>query len=402
MVLRRAFLKTAGLAAGSWLAVAYGQQTTKKKSSGVVKRKALKPKATGPSFPAPPTRADDQIGAALAGVIAAHRLPGMVGAVLRGTAVESIGATGLRKLGSDDAMQIGDVVHLGSDTKAMTATLLGMLVEDGAIAWSTTIGELFAARRSTIQPAFQRVTLLHLLTHRAGLPHDGPWWELRGRTATEKRRDLFQRVARVAPQSEPGSTFAYSNTGYAIAGYLAEHVTGSSWEDLMRERVFAPLGMTSTGFGPPGTRGKLDAPWGHEENGSPIQHDNAPAFGPAGTVHATLPDWAKFAALHLQAGRDKPQLLGEDTFRVLQTPPNGGDYACGWYVFDRAWAGGRALNHSGSNTYWYCTAWLAPRQDFGVLVATNKGGDAARDGCDAACVELIRLALSSRGRGRRT
>ena len=89
---------------------------------------------------------------------------------------------------------------------------------------------------------------------------------------------------------------------------------------------------------------------------------------------------------------------------MLHTPPSGGDYAGGWMAVDRPWAGGKALTHSGSNTMWYCTIWLAPARDFGILVATNKGGDGAVKACDEASGELIRLAverLESTGAGLR-
>ena len=271
-------------------------------------------------------------------------------------------------------MRLGDVVHLGSDTKAMTATLLGILVEEAKLAWSSTVRDVFPDRAKSLHPGFQGVTLWQLLTHRAGLPANGPWWNLKGRTTTEKRQDLLMRMMKDAPLSKPGSTFAYSNVGYAIAGLMAEQVTGRSWERLMSDRLFEPLGMASAGFGPPGTPGKLDAPWGHDDKNQPSQSDNAAALGPAGTVHATIPDWAKFAALHLRGDQGKARLLKPATFRMLHTPPSGGDYAGGWMVVDRPWAGGKALTHSGSNTMWYCTIWLAPAPRFRHPRGDQQGG----------------------------
>jgi hypothetical protein len=61
----------------------------------------------------------------------------------------------------------------------------------------------------------------------------------------------------------------------------------------------------------------------------------------------------------------------------------------GWAVAERPWAGGRVLTHSGSNTMWYCVAWLAPGKDFAVLVCCNRGGDEAAKGCDAAAAAII-------------
>ena len=386
MVRRRGFLNAASLGLAC---VCSGRAWAQEPEQ----RQALKP--VPPALPTAPLKADERINRGLSEVRDRHKLPGMIGAVLRGETLAAIGAVGARKLGSDEPMLITDRVHLGSDTKAMTATLLGMLVEEEKLSWSSTILDVFPERAQRLHSEFQKVTLLRLLTHRAGLAANGPYWDLKGQTTTDKRLDLLGRMMKDAPQSRPGSTFLYSNVGYMIAGLMAEQVGGASWEELMRERLFVPLGMTSAGFGPPGTPGKLDQPWGHDQKGAPRQGDNPPALGPAGTVHCSIPDWARFAALHLRRGRGKARLLKASTFRVLHTPPDGGDYACGWIVLDRAWAGGKALTHSGSNTMWYCTAWLAPARDFAVLVATNQGGESAAKACNEACESLIRRAAAS-------
>jgi CubicO group peptidase (beta-lactamase class C family) len=149
--------------------------------------------------------------------------------------------------------------------------------------------------------------------------------------------------------------------------------------------------MTSAGFGPPGSPGRIDQPWGHvEENGKavPEQHDNAPALGPAGTVHVSIPDWARFALLHLRGDRGGAPLLEPATFRRLHSAPAGSDYAAGWGVSDPR-GPGRALTHAGSNTMWFATILVAPVRDFAILTATNQGGDAAAKACEEAERGLI-------------
>jgi CubicO group peptidase (beta-lactamase class C family) len=394
MIGRREFLEAAslGLIAG-WPSAARAQD--KDKDAATTKRKALKPVA--PSIPTV-VRADEKVNRVLEPVRKQHKMPGMIGAILKGETLEAIGAVGVRKLGSDEPIRVTDQVHIGSDTKAMTATLLGMLVEEEKLAWSSTIRDIFPDRYKALHPDFQAVTLSQLLTHRAGLPHDGPWWFLgRNRSTTDQRRMLLTGMLKTAPESKPGTKYAYSNVGYALAGLMAEQVTGKPWEQLMRERLFTPLAMATAGFGPPGKPGRLDEPWGHREVDGKIQavqEDNAPALGPAGTVHTSVPDWAKFAALHLRGAQGKARLLKPATFRTLHTPPPGEQYAGGWFVLDRSWAGGPALMHSGSNTSWYATVWLAPRRDFGTLVATNQGGESAAAACDDATGALIELHTS--------
>jgi CubicO group peptidase (beta-lactamase class C family) len=369
------------------------------KAAAKVMRKSLRPVL--PAVPSPPLKPDERVNKGLAEILNAHKLPGMIGAVVRGESVAAIGSVGVRKRGSDDRMTIGDRIHLGSDTKAITATMIGTLVEDGALSWSSTIRDVFPGRSKGLHADFQVVTLWQLLTHRAGLPANAPYWSLKGANPTEKRRELLTQVLAKAPESKPGKTYAYSNVGYIVAGLMAEQVSGMSWERLLRDRIFEPLRMASAGFGPPGSPGQLDEPWGHPASGEPGQSDNPPVLGPAGTVHCTMADWAKFVSLHLRAAEGKPKLLEAATFRMLHTPPGGSDYAAGWIVLDRAWAGGKALTHSGSNTTWYCTAWIAPLRDFAVLVATNQGGDDAAKACDEASEGLIRMALNMNRRGGR-
>jgi CubicO group peptidase (beta-lactamase class C family) len=382
---------------GGWVHGALGQQPAKTtgKESEKSSRKALKPVP-----PAIPTvlKNDQRISRSLEALRNEYQLPGMIGAILKGNALTAIGAAGVRKLGSADPILIGDTIHLGSNTKAMTATLLATFVDEGKLSWTSRIRDVFPARSKEIHADFKDVTLGQLLTHRAGLPHDGPWWALNGRTTTEKRRDLLSRMMKDAPLSKPGTTQAYSNVGYAIAGLMAEQVAERSWESLMQERLFTPLGMTSAGFGPPGTPAGIDAPWGHQEKDGetvPIRGDNAPPLGPAGTVHVTIPDWAKFVALHLLGAQGKANLLKPATFRILHTPAPGTEYAGGWYVFERSWAGGRALMHSGSNTMWYCTVWIAPLRGFAAFIATNQGGSKAAKACDESFSTLIPMALAS-------
>ncbi len=393
MLGRRGFLAATLMGVG-----AFREHVLFAQDAPVTKRKSLKP--VGPTPPTPKAiKADERINTLLGQVRDQHNMPGMVGALVKGDALSAIGVAGVRKLGSETPFRVTDRVHLGSNTKAMTATLLGTIVEEGKLSWGSTIREVFPERAKALHPDFQTVTLSQLLTHRAGLPHDGPWWTLgRGKSTTEQRKALLSGLMKSAPESKPGTKYEYSNVGYALAGLMGEQVTGKSWEGLMRERLFEPLEMTTAGFGIPGKPGTLVEPWGHREIAGryeAVQEDNAPAMGPAGTVYVSVPDWAKFAALHLQAARGKPQLLKPETFRTLHTPPPGEDYAGGWNVGSRSWAGGTTLNHAGSNTNWYAVIWIAQSRDLALLIAANQGGDRAAAACEEATRGLIALAGGS-------
>jgi CubicO group peptidase (beta-lactamase class C family) len=360
-------------------AAAFGQ------SRGTAKRRI--PRARSSAQP------DERVNRVLAPVRDAHHLPGLIGAILTGSRLAAIGAIGIRKIGSPEPILATDKIHLGSNTKAMTATVIGMLVDAGKLTWGSRIGAVFPDAAGELHPAFRAVTLSHLLTHRAGLPHDVSWWELPGQTTTEKRLSLLTALLMNPPLNKPGTTYEYSNVGYVLAALMAEAVTGQSWEALMRERLFEPLEMASAGFGSPATPGSIDQPWGHGASGQDIRptlEDNAAVIGPAASVHCSVPDWAKFAALHLAGEHGRGRLLKPGTFRTLHTPPPGFDYAGGWMTGDRSWADGRILTHNGSNRFFFATIWLAPARDFAILVATNQGDRSGQAACEQAVDALVR------------
>jgi CubicO group peptidase (beta-lactamase class C family) len=194
------------------------------------------------------------------------------------------------------------------------------------------------------------------------------------------------------PPATPIGSYQYSNVGFVLLGAIIEAKTGKPWEEVIRKEIFRPLHMPTAGFGAPGTPGQVDQPWGHRfDNGTlrPRQFDNAPVMGPAGTVHCSISDWSRFIAETLHAAQGNPTLVTDDTFKELTTPMPGQDYAGGWLVTRRPWAGGLALTHAGSNTEWYCDVWLAPKKDFAVLIAMNYGGDQAGKAADEGIGKLI-------------
>jgi len=285
-------------------------------------------------------------------------------------------------------------------TKSMTATVAGMLVEKGKISWTTTIGESFP-EFANIHPDYRGVTLEQLLANRGGVPGKPPaalWakaWQATG-TPAEQRSAFIKGILAREPEAKPGTKYIYSNQGYTIAGVMLEKASGKMWEELMRTMLFEPLGMTSTGFGPPASVGQVDQPWGHTKGTTGIKPvppgpgaDNPLAISPANAVHCSLTDLAKYAAFHMAGERGESKLLKAETFKKLHQPV-GDDYALGWIVLERKWAGGRALMHNGSNTMFYVVVWMAPAKNCAVIVATNIGVDEAAAGCDEAAGKLIR------------
>lgn len=329
------------------------------------------------------------------------KLPALTGAIVTPAGLQEMATVGVRKYGDSTAATDQDLWHLGSCTKAMTATLMGILVQEGLLSWDSRLVDVFPEMQSTMSEQVRQITLRHLLTHRSGLPANGPWRKLgEDRTTTEQRMELLREMAPRKLDHDPGSHYEYSNVGYALAGLMAETVTRQSWEELLTHRVFQPLQMDAVGFGVPGTLGETDQPWGHHATWlglgplKAVQLDNAAALGPAGTVHASLESWAKFIALHLAPNNE---LISSEIWETLHTPA-GDDYAMGWVVAERGWAQdeskqGLALTHSGSNTVNFCVCWLAPHRDFAVIAATNSGQSTAARGLDKVASVLIKRYL---------
>ena len=349
-----------------------------------------------------PVAGDQAVTDALRSIRRQYQLPAIAGAIVTSKGLEIFGVVGVRKSGTGIPASLNDKWHLGSDTKAMTATLVGRLVEEGLLKWNTTVAEVFPDLASAFDPEMKDVTVLHFLSHRAALPANLSWWSTvrfkagAGGTPQTQRVQAMKEALSKKPEFRPGSKYRYSNLGYVIVGAIVEKVTGMSWEEAIQERVCKPLEMKTVGFGGTGTPGQIDQPWGHKDGGRPVAAngpavDNPPILGPAGRVHCTIQDWAKFVSDQLRGARGEPALLKDSTYQVLHTPPFGGDYGLGWIVVKRDWGGGTVLNHGGDNTMNHANVWIAPQRDFAVLVCINQGGDAAFKASDEAAGALIKL-----------
>jgi D-alanyl-D-alanine carboxypeptidase len=345
-----------------------------------------------------PVAGDASITNILARVQQQHRVPAIAAAVVTSEGLARAAVAGVRKNGTSIPVTLEDKWHLGSDGKAMTAVLVARLVEEGRLKWDTTVSEVFPEMAGGFQSEAARITVMQLLTHRSGLRANPNLRNYLGNDGTKERLRLVENELSKRPPHPPGTSYEYSNIGYAIAGAMTEKITGSSWEEAMQERVFKPLGMTSVGFGGTGTAGKIDQPWGHTAPGKPVGGngpgmDNPPVLGPAGRIHCTVQDWARFLADQLRGARGQPALLKPETYRILHTPPAGGNYALGWGVQEREWGGGTVLQHAGDNTMNFANVWVAPRRDFAVLACLNRSGDKAFLASDDAISSLIKIHL---------
>ena len=357
-------------------------------------RKKAAATASAPDFC--PVVGDEGVTQGLKPIRQKFNVPAIAVAVVTSEESKWTGAVGVRKRGTEIPVTLGDLWHLGSDGKAMTSTLIVRLVERGQLKWDSALAEVFPDFAPHMNPEFQKVTLLQLLSHRAGLPSNLDLAEYLGNDVASLRLRAVRQELAKKPESRPGSKYAYSSLGYIIAAAAAERTTGKTWEQAIADEVFHPLHMESAAFGGTGTRGQIDQPWPHTEDGNPTAEngpdmDNPPVMGPAGRIHCSIQDWAKFVQDQLRGGRGTPALLKPESYQKLQTPPYGGDYALGWTVVQRSWAGGKALNHGGDNTMNFANVWVAPRRNFAILVCVNQSGNKAFQATDKVVGAMIGL-----------
>jgi CubicO group peptidase (beta-lactamase class C family) len=319
----------------------------------------------------------------------ATKMPAMAAVIVTRDSVLVYDAVGVRRLGDPTAITRDDRFPIGSNTKAVTAGLVGLLVDDGRLTWGATLAELFPELATLMRPEYRDVTLRDLLTHHSGLVryvqkqfHDAD--------ARADRRRAIEWVLTRKPTSSRG-VYAYSNANYVVAGAIVERLAGVDYETLVVRRLLAPLGLTDVRFGPAATPGRLDQPWGHAKAGlfgrvhavapEDERAKNPRLYGPAGLMTLSMHDWGLWARAVLRAASAGPSPWMAETVAALLTPPVPRDSsAMGWQVISRpAWAGpsGRVLTHNGTNGTFYSLAVLAPEAGFGILVVTNQGGDDA-------------------------
>jgi len=263
---------------------------------------------------------------------------------------------GTTRIDSAVAVKRDSLWHIGSDAKAMTATLMAILIEKKLLKWETTMAEVFPELVEDFHPNARKTTVIQLLSHTAGLPANPE-----GLQRTLSRLE----VAIIGLAKKPTEGFLYSNFGYIIAGAVIEKILDATWEKAIQKHLFKPLGIKSVGFGPPKGATAIHGHW----KGKPMSHDNPPMYGPAGGLHLSLSDWVLFCQDQIKGHHGKGKLLTQDNYQKLHTPIKS-NYALGWGV---KLENGKVirLQHDGSNTMWYARAQLDLIKKKGCLVTIN-------------------------------
>jgi CubicO group peptidase (beta-lactamase class C family) len=337
-------------------------------------------------------------------------LPALSAAVFRNGIIIAAGAVGTRRAGENIPVTMDDKFHIGSDSKAFTALLAGTYVQQGKLQWDSTLAEIFPELKGNMDPEFAKITVEELLSHSSGLA-DSDLVDLVNRSYQQDgnmdtvRYWMLKETAPKPLDHPRGSKFSYSNLGYTLAGVVVERLSGKTWEELVEEKIFGPMKLTTAGFGPQASLGKVDATLGHFiVDGKPKamlagpNGDNPLILGPAGTIHMSVLDFAKWAAWQAGEGTRPPALVSPEIVKKLHTPvidtgvradaapgtPKTGKYALGWGQVVENWAPEPVLTHTGSNNANLAVVTIWPQSDFGFVLMTNIGGKDA----DAALRKL--------------
>lgn len=277
------------------------------------------------------------------------------------------------------------LMAIGSNSKSFTTVLLGMLVDQKKLAWDTPVVTYLPDFKLQDDYATQHMTPRDLVSHRSGLPrHDLLWY---GRHFS--RPELFARLRFLEPSASFRAIWQYQNLMFMTAGYLEERITGRSWDDLVKEWIFTPLGMTRSLTSVTPMTGSDDFAWAYGWRDSAvvrIPYRNIDAVGPAGSINSSVEDMLKYVQFRLELGQaGGRQLLSKEQALEMQRPQMvigaaadalwGGfdaiDYGLG--VATGVYRGHHAVIHGGGiDGFISQMSWL-PDDGIGLIVLSNQG-----------------------------
>ena len=288
---------------------------------------------------------------------------------------------GVASLETSYPVRPDSLFQIGSISKVFTATLVMTLVEGGKLDLDTPVITYLPDLKLADPDARQRVTPRMLLSHSAGFFGDffddfGP--------GDDALSQYVGKLDTLAQQTPPGVSWAYNNAGFSLAGALVERVTGQSFERVMRERVFEPLGLARSFYFaheaiayPVAVGHTQKTPGGNEHEVARL-YPLPRAVNPAGGIIAPVNDLLTFAAFHMDGGvtRDGKRLLSEETTRAMWEPritaANFAEaYATGWET--RVIDGVRLIGHGGSTNGFNARLTLIPERRYAVAILTNSG-----------------------------
>lgn len=345
--------------------------------------------------PATPPRDLDRYAAT---VMQAFEVPGIALAIVKDGQVVLTKGYGVRKLGDPTPVDPYTRFGIASNTKAFTATALGLLVEAGKLRWDAPVIDYLPGFQMWDPYVTRELTVRDLLVHRSGLglgAGDLLWWP----PSTYDRQEIMRRLRYIKPATSFRYAYAYDNVLYTVAGELIGAVSGQSWEDFVVSRILRPVGMDSSDVlhSQAGLTGNSAVPHARIDGVvrpvTPFTNDNT---NPAGGINTGAADIAKWLIVQLDSGRlvNGSRLFAPATTRQLwglvtpipfgNPPPelaplkrNFVGYALGFNVTD--YRGRKIVTHTGGLPGYVSRLLMVPDLRLGIAVLTNQESGAAFD-----------------------
>ncbi|HEY5760240.1 MAG TPA: serine hydrolase [Steroidobacter sp.] len=307
----------------------------------------------------------------------ALNVPGAaVGVVQDGRVVLAKGY-GVLDVNGAQAADADTLFAVGSVSKSFTTAVMATLVDEGKLEWDRPVREYLPWFRMYDPVASELLTPRDLVSHRSGLPR---YDFIRFSTYLE-RGELVRRIRYLPPNKTFRDVYQYNNLMFVTAGFLSGDLTNSTWESLVQQRIFAPLGMSRSNTSVQDSMKQTNHALPHQlDDGKPVTTDfydyQRFGVGPNGAVNSSVNDMLKYLQMYLEEGHvGDRQVISADQVKELFKPVvvSGPDsmYALAWSIEQRH--GERTVSHGGAITGFTSEVILLPERKTGIVVLNNLG-----------------------------
>jgi CubicO group peptidase (beta-lactamase class C family) len=313
----------------------------------------------------------------------ALNVPGVaVGVVQDGRVILAKGY-GVLDVKGTQAVDADTLFAVGSVSKSFTTAVMATLVDEGKLDWDRPVREYLPWFRMYDPVASELLTPRDMVSHRSGLPR----YDFIRMSTYLERGELVRRLRYLPPNKTFRDVYQYNNLMFVTAGYLSGELTGSTWESLVQQRIFAPLGMSRSNTSVRDSIKQTNHALPHQlAEGKLVTTDfydyQRFGVGPNGAVNSTVNDILKYLQMYLEEGRASDrQLISARQVKELFKPVvvSGPDsmYALAWSIEQRH--GERTVSHGGSITGFTAQVILLPESKTGIVVLNNLNGSPLPD-----------------------
>jgi CubicO group peptidase (beta-lactamase class C family) len=312
--------------------------------------------------------------------------PGLAVGIVHGDSLVFARGYGVREIGSAAPVDEHTRFAIASNSKAFTAAILGMLVEEEKLGWDDRVIDHLPDYQMWDPWVTRDIRVRDLLTHRSGLATFGGDHLWIG--ATNGREEIISRIRYMEPAGPFRASYHYQNLMFLVAGQVVPAVTGLSWDEMVAARIFEPLGMSHSNTSVRDLAGIDNVAMPHEVvlgELRAVEYDNVDGVAPAVAINSNVVDMARWMRANLRQGEfEGRQVFSTATAREMQriqyplevsawAAENLGrrfnGYGLGWFVSD--YKGRKVVSHSGGLTGMISLQTLLPEEGLGVIVLTN-------------------------------